>query len=850
LKLDVAAMTDPSQNKIGGRYEIIAPLGKGGMGVVYKAYDPVLDRTVAIKKMAASIVDHDEFRQRFFIEARAVARLNHPNIVTIHELEEDEGGIYIVMELLDGVSLSAVMKHEASLTRDTQLTLLSKVAAGLDYAHKRGIVHRDIKPANILLTTMGGVKILDFGIARFATSELTALGGPLLGTPHYMSPEQIEGQAVDAREDWFSFGAVAYELVARVKPFDAPTVTPLLMKITGTPHVPLLDLVPDTVPPLSRLVDRLLAKNRDDRPASGADVQCALNEAGDTNREDLIADVVRRVLGDAAEPTMVVPLAGRGSTGPLVAAKPTTPVGIPSMTPASPTATLGKSRVPVPPPSMTAPLMPAPGTQDPTVAVPLQGQGAPPAGTATVAPGMLPLGAATGSFPGGAALPPTLVSPSTASSATGVPSGTAPLPAGPAASGVVPAGVAGAGVPGVAGPAGAAAAGAAAAPGVAARQAGISDVPAPRTRKSNAGVFVFLGVFLFLMLLLGGSALWFLFGTSSGRSMIAMLRGQPKVESTTASTSTPDPNASTSTPASTSSPSTSTPGSSTPSASTSTTAPNASTPSTPSTTSSSTPGSAATADTPSSIPTSTPSTSTPSSSTPSNSTASSSTPGSTTATNSTSTATSTPTTPSTPTSTTSTKPSTGDATKPRVDDISARNTSGDRFTPPASNGNRRTGSTTPVEPVAPPSDPTPEPPNTTGRDTRPGVDQATVNAFKSTSGTTGYSNPYAGSDSPMMQASVVRIKDTLETYSQAIKDQDLDTLRSVREPLPSAESAQAQSASPTLVNFTEVDVHTDGKTAAVRARRAVSVGGAVKSNGFVDIRLSRRPQGWVITDIR
>src|SRR5690349_16452853 len=181
-----------SQNSIGGRYQIITPLGKGGMGIVYKAYDPVLDRTVAIKKMAASIVDHEEFRQRFFVEARAVARLNHPNIVTIHELEEDEGGIYIVMEMLDGVSLSAVMKNGISLSRDTQVTLLSKVASGLDYAHQRGVVHRDIKPANLMLTMSGGVKILDFGIARFATSEMTSMGGSMLGTPHYMSPEQIE----------------------------------------------------------------------------------------------------------------------------------------------------------------------------------------------------------------------------------------------------------------------------------------------------------------------------------------------------------------------------------------------------------------------------------------------------------------------------------------------------------------------------------------------------------------------------------------------------------------------------------------------------------------------------------
>jgi hypothetical protein len=137
----------------------------------------------------------------------------------------------------------------------------------------------------------------------------------------------------------------------------------------------------------------------------------------------------------------------------------------------------------------------------------------------------------------------------------------------------------------------------------------------------------------------------------------------------------------------------------------------------------------------------------------------------------------------------------------------------------------------------------------TSRDTRAPLDQSTVDAFKGSRGSSAPSG-YGNIDSPMLQASVVRIKDALESYSQAIEHQDLDALRSVREPVSAAESAQAQSASPTVVHFSEVDVHTDGKTAAVRARRAISVGGASKSNGYVDIRLTRRPGGWVITDIR
>jgi serine/threonine-protein kinase len=193
-------MTDAERGVIGGRYQIIASLGKGGMGQVYKAYDPILDRTVALKKMLATVVDSEEGRQRFYIEARAAARLNHPNIVTIHELEEYGGDIYIVMELLDGVSLAALMKERVQMPLSGYLTIITQIAEGLHYAHKRGIVHRDVKPPNLILTTSGNAKVLDFGIARIASNEITRKG-KLLGTPHYMAPEQVIEEAVDARAE-------------------------------------------------------------------------------------------------------------------------------------------------------------------------------------------------------------------------------------------------------------------------------------------------------------------------------------------------------------------------------------------------------------------------------------------------------------------------------------------------------------------------------------------------------------------------------------------------------------------------------------------------------------------------
>ncbi|MFN8061745.1 MAG: serine/threonine-protein kinase [Vicinamibacterales bacterium] len=260
---------------IARRYTVVERIGKGAMGVVYKAHDAVLDRHVAMKQMVAELVDDDQLRQRFTQEARAAGKLNHPNIITIYELLEADGEIYIVMELLEGVDLATLMKRKVDLPFDSRINLMMQVCDGLDYAHARGIVHRDIKPANLHVSPSGVVKILDFGIARLAASKMTSTGG-LIGTPDYMSPEQIMAGAIDARADLFAIGAVTYELVSGHKPFEAESVTALLMKILREPHVPLVERMPQLPRAAIDLVERLLAKNPADRPQSAAEVRQAL----------------------------------------------------------------------------------------------------------------------------------------------------------------------------------------------------------------------------------------------------------------------------------------------------------------------------------------------------------------------------------------------------------------------------------------------------------------------------------------------------------------------------------------------------------------------------------------------
>jgi serine/threonine-protein kinase len=212
-------VTSIDQRLVDGRYTVIERLGKGAMGVVYKAHDAVLDRFVAIKEMAAD-TDDEQLRQRFSQEARAAARLNHRNIITVFELHEFEHQLYIVMELLEGVDLATLLKRKVTLPLEAQVNLIAQVCDGLDYAHGKGVIHRDVKPANLHVAPNGTLKILDFGIARLAASKMTTTGG-LIGTPDYMSPEQVMAAHIDARSDLFAVGAVTYEMLAGAKPFES-----------------------------------------------------------------------------------------------------------------------------------------------------------------------------------------------------------------------------------------------------------------------------------------------------------------------------------------------------------------------------------------------------------------------------------------------------------------------------------------------------------------------------------------------------------------------------------------------------------------------------------------------------
>ena len=221
-----------------GRYEILETLGRGAMGVVYLARDPLIDREVALKTLRVDLADEmaDEFRTRFLREARAAGRLSHPGIVTIHDVGEDtaSGVVFIAMELIRGRDLKQLLADGARFHPAEAARIAADVALALDYAHSMGVVHRDIKPANIILTQDGTAKITDFGVARLESSNLT-VEGQFIGTPNYMSPEQITGRLVDGRSDIFSLGVVLYALLTGARPFAGETMHEVTRHIVDEP---------------------------------------------------------------------------------------------------------------------------------------------------------------------------------------------------------------------------------------------------------------------------------------------------------------------------------------------------------------------------------------------------------------------------------------------------------------------------------------------------------------------------------------------------------------------------------------------------------------------------------------
>ena len=216
-----------------GRYQLLEKLGQGGMGIVYRALDTLLQRIVAVKVISAPIDTDPEPRERFFREARAAGQLSHKNIITIHDLGEHEGQPYLAMEYLTGQDLAARMTDPQRMSLRRKLEVASEICEGLEYAHAHGVVHRDIKPGNIFLTDSGTVKIVDFGLARLVTSELTR-SNMMMGTINYMAPEQIRGERVDHRADIFSTGVVLYELLSGRRAFEGDSVASTLYKILET----------------------------------------------------------------------------------------------------------------------------------------------------------------------------------------------------------------------------------------------------------------------------------------------------------------------------------------------------------------------------------------------------------------------------------------------------------------------------------------------------------------------------------------------------------------------------------------------------------------------------------------
>jgi predicted Ser/Thr protein kinase len=304
-----------------GRYEILGELGKGAMGKVYRAQDPNIGRVVALKTMRIDVHGSDdvEILRRFKHEAKLAGVLNHGNIVTIYDAGEQDGVFYMAMEYLEGNTLQTLLHNHRTLSADRIVEVARQVCAGLDYAHSHNVIHRDVKPANIMITNENVVKIMDFGIAKSAADMTTT--GQVLGTPTYMSPEQVRGKVLDGRSDIFSFGVVLYEMVVGEKPFTGQTITTIIYKIIHEPAIPPRELDVTVHPGISTIIMKALAKNPEERYQNGADlVRDLLNYksvGSDTESTKMIAAAAAP--GKASAGAAAIPAAPR--TGMLEAAK-------------------------------------------------------------------------------------------------------------------------------------------------------------------------------------------------------------------------------------------------------------------------------------------------------------------------------------------------------------------------------------------------------------------------------------------------------------------------------------------------------------------------------------------------
>jgi serine/threonine-protein kinase len=266
-----------------GRYKIVRELGRGAMGVVYHAIDPNIGRPVAIKTIrlveARKPEEQDRLRERLLREARSAGMLSHPGIVTIYDVGQQDNVAYIAMEYVDGPTLDHILSQEQPLAPERMFSILAQTAAALDYAHQKGIVHRDIKPANIMIAGDGTVKITDFGIAKLTTTDQLTITGAIVGTPHYMSPEQVQGLGVDGRSDQFSLAVIAYEILTGEKPYTGEHLTTVVYKIVAEEPVLPHRLNASLTGPIENVVRKGLSKKPEGRYRSCQEFIEALEKA-------------------------------------------------------------------------------------------------------------------------------------------------------------------------------------------------------------------------------------------------------------------------------------------------------------------------------------------------------------------------------------------------------------------------------------------------------------------------------------------------------------------------------------------------------------------------------------------
>ncbi len=285
-----------------GKYQVVAKIGEGAMGEVYKARDPLLNRNVAIKTISGSLAADPQFKERFKREAQSAASLNHPNIVTVYEYGDDAGVTYIAMEFLEGVDLREAIRAKALGHLGRKLEVMEQISEGVASAHARGIVHRDLKPGNVHIQPSGHIKILDFGLAKLGASELTR-SGTVMGTPHYMSPEQLRGQKADARADVFSLGAIFYEILSGQRAFENQPMHEVLARLRDREPVPLRKRAPATPALLVDVVERAMAREPSNRFKDAGELSRALVHA----REELAGETLAAPLSleDASERTLL-----------------------------------------------------------------------------------------------------------------------------------------------------------------------------------------------------------------------------------------------------------------------------------------------------------------------------------------------------------------------------------------------------------------------------------------------------------------------------------------------------------------------------------------------------------------